>query len=1199
MLKIVAVGFFIFFMLQAASQDISFFHLSTFNGLSDNLVNTVARDKNGILWVGTGEGLNSFDGYTVKKIYKEEYAALGSNQIMGLVCDDRNRIWMRTSGGKITMIDEQRNFIAIPVKDGDKDVPVSFIRQTKSRGLVLFSGSKLYVLNSKDSLYFKRLIWKEDNILQHSFVQIINDENDILLLSGNSRLCEFDMVSLKVLHFFSIPGIIGAARLNSDELIITTGRDRQLLRFSLSKKKIIKDYGSLTDQYGNAIKGSLRHIRRMNDGRFIMTSGYGGVYIFDPKLEKLYCFQHDALNNRSISANNTFYVHTDSSGFVYITTRSAGLNYFNVNHQLAGYQSSFRESSSGMVFDGFINCITQHRDGTFWLGTQTGLLEWNRKKNQIGFPEFGTINGSSLKGIEEVRAICIDDKDRLWIGLNRYGITVLDKNRKVIKYINADSVSAANYLPGNLINRITLSPDNKLWVATSRGLCIIDPVNFKVDRLKKTPALKPLTTINCNNVWFRNNTEVWIGTNKGAYRYRIVDNDLTLFNVENGLTHNNALCFEQDKKGSLYIGTSGGLNILQPNETMKSYWRGNGLKNDRCLGLLSDTSDNIWIGNDNYLLRYHIPDSSFSVYDESYGLSPFGFRTLSFCKTITGEYFWGSDVGISFFYPGQLMQVKAPFQVMLGEFSAGKQSYSFTIPVDIRVPFSQNSLVFNYTAVDLYRNRNILYEYKLTGVDDNWKKTESLRQIAYSKLQPGTYTFLVRASKDGVNWIEASNPVTIKIMTPWWKSWWFSVGWIIAILLSIFLFVRSRNKKIKQQKDQLEIEQAINYFASSIYEQQNVEDILWDVTKNCIGRLEFEDCVIYLKDDEKNVLLQKACWGPKTKFADLPNQKTGSILNPLEIPVGKGITGSVALTGKAQIIADTSKDARYIVDDARRSSEIAVPIVFNGKVLGVIDSEHSKRNFFTTRHLSILSTIASLCANKIVRVKAEKEKQQAQLELLNHQRKVAEAQLKSLRLQMSPHFLFNSLNSIQQIILSGDDTNATKYLSRFSRLLRLVLLHSDKERVNLKEELEVLRLYIELESLRFKDSFQYEIICDETIDQDEIKIPTLLIQPFIENAIWHGLLHKEGLRILKVQFMEDETENIICTIEDNGIGRKAAGVAGYEPRKGKGVSVAEERVQLFNEQQTRRSTVLIEDLVDTMGIPTGTRVKIILPLLTG
>lgn len=168
--------------------------------------------------------------------------------------------------------------------------------------------------------------------------------------------------------------------------------------------------------------------------------------------------------------------------------------------------------------------------------------------------------------------------------------------------------------------------------------------------------------------------------------------------------------------------------------------------------------------------------------------------------------------------------------------------------------------------------------------------------------------------------------------------------------------------------EELETQFSINYFVSDLYKENTIDDILWGIAQKSISQLNFVDCIIYLLDEQRQVLIQKAAWGPKT------TQK-GVIINPIEIPVGKGIVGTVAKTGIAEIIGDTSKDDRYILDDEFRLSEITVPILFEGKVIGIIDSEHPQANFFSKKHLLILSTIASLCAIKIQQLKEQQEKE--------------------------------------------------------------------------------------------------------------------------------------------------------------------------------------------------------------------------------
>ena len=200
-----------------------------------------------------------------------------------------------------------------------------------------------------------------------------------------------------------------------------------------------------------------------------------------------------------------------------------------------------------------------------------------------------------------------------------------------------------------------------------------------------------------------------------------------------------------------------------------------------------------------------------------------------------------------------------------------------------------------------------------------------------------------------------------------------ALTFILSVIAALFYFMLYARQNMKNEQiigTSRESERIIAYFATSLYGKNTVEEILWDVAKNCMSQLEFEDCVIYLVNEKTNVLEQKAAFGPK-------NPDAFEIANAITIPMGKGIVGTVAQTGVPEVINDTSKDARYIVDDERRFSEITVPIVYENKVIGVIDSEHSKKNFFTDTHLRILTIIAALCSNKIVKARAEEEIVQA------------------------------------------------------------------------------------------------------------------------------------------------------------------------------------------------------------------------------
>ncbi len=156
---------------------------------------------------------------------------------------------------------------------------------------------------------------------------------------------------------------------------------------------------------------------------------------------------------------------------------------------------------------------------------------------------------------------------------------------------------------------------------------------------------------------------------------------------------------------------------------------------------------------------------------------------------------------------------------------------------------------------------------------------------------------------------------------------------------------------------------------------------------------------------------------------------------------------------------------------------------------------------------------------------------------MNH--KISELTQANLRQQMNPHFIFNTLNSIQYYMYQHDKLATNTYLTKFSSLMRKVLDNSNHTSIPLRDELDALTLYLDLECLRFKDKFSYEINVDEEIDPLFYKVPTMLIQPYVENSICHGLMPREDKGIVKIDMKLDK-DHIICTIEDNGIGREAA-----------------------------------------------------------
>ncbi len=212
---------------------------------------------------------------------------------------------------------------------------------------------------------------------------------------------------------------------------------------------------------------------------------------------------------------------------------------------------------------------------------------------------------------------------------------------------------------------------------------------------------------------------------------------------------------------------------------------------------------------------------------------------------------------------------------------------------------------------------------------------------------------------------------------------------------------------------------------------------------------------------------------------------------------------------------------------------------------------------------------------------------------------ITQTEIKALRAQMNPHFIFNCLNSIQLFTVQNNTEKASDYLTKFSRLIRLVLENSRSEKVTLANELETLRLYIELEAMRFRDKFKYQINVSDSIDQSYIEIPPLLLQPFVENAIWHGLMHKEEGGTVIVEVEQQSVSALHVTITDDGVGReKATEFKSKSATRNKsfGMKVTSERIELINQLYNTNTQVSIIDLKDKNGNATGTKVIIEIPI---
>ncbi len=1183
-------GIILFFSLlagtEAMEQGISFSHINTTNGLSDNFIRSIVVDKNGFLWTGTNEGLNSWDGYTVTSYSVDEHPGLPGKTITDLMCDSRNTIWLSSPWGA-AWAGPRRNFHRIYLDDTLKDYRCFSVFETKKFGPVLLTDKGQYSANN-EKVSWRKIPGIPPDFDLSTLVEVMGFNGDSILFATKKGVFLFDYGKHEIIYNYPCLELLSLCRVK-ENLVALAFRNGKILITDIRTGTVTKEFDLTSHTQPRVTLTTWAEVRMAAGENIIYASNTMGFFIID-KDGAISRFTHKATDPHSIAANVVMRVLGTANGTVVVGTERYGLSVFNILKKKAVYQKFFIDGR-GNFFDGFLTEIIQDNDGTFWAGSFDRLIHWNKKNNSTEFYQYRNPDPATGIAHPEIFRLCRDRLGQLWVSILGTGPALFDRSTGRFIPLSLDTAIHSS-LKNKFVADLFEDSRGMIWAGNGGGFYCINPRTKKTITFGTDSLLKDICTYRTIGFAEDSQQRIWISTfGQGIYCYDPLKKIVRRYSKKDGLLDDICLDLMMDRHDNLFITMHKGFNIIRANGTIESYTRADGLRYDKTDAIVEDRDGMIWISNAKCLVRFDPVTREMDFFDEHENLNKGGFKPSSVLVTPEGELLWGTQSGINYFDPRLLTNLPEPLNVSIYQVQAGDSLYAVSGEQPVKLRYRDHNLQFYFVAIDLHGSQAIRYQYRLEGYDKAWQEGTDIRQARYSSLPPGEYTFRVRASADRKNWVDASSHFSLSIVAPVHMRWWFKV---LTLLLTggVLYFVFSRrNRLLRQKKEELETEKAIHYFASSMHEHQKVDDILWDVARNCIGRLQFEDCVIYLVDEEKKVLVQKAAHGPKSP-------RSFQITRPIDVPLGKGIVGSVAVSGKAEIIADTTKDPRYIVDDEPRLSEISVPMVFNGRVLGVIDCEHSKKGFFTQKHLSILSTIASLCANKIIRARTEEEKKQAENMLAETKHKMAEAEMQALRAQMNPHFIFNCLNSINRYIVKSDQATASLYLTRFAKLIRLILDNSHSKNVVLTNEIEALRLYIEMESLRFDNKFTYDIAVDGDVRTDSIEVPPLIIQPYIENAIWHGLLHRSDGGHLSVRISVLPGNMLQCIIEDNGVGREKARELKSKSattRKSLGMELTENRLLLLNKYAEVHSSIEIVDIKNEQQEPAGTRVILKIP----
>ena len=950
-----------------------------------------------------------------------------------------------------------------------------------------------------------------------------------------------------------------------------------------------------------------------NDNIWIGTED--GLNILNKKTGHITVFRHIPDDSTSITNNWINQIYSDKDGLIWVAT-GKGLNRYNKNTKnFIRYLNKPRDNTA--FKSNWINQIYKD-DSIFWMASRYGLIEYD-SKSKITTRYYHTPNDPQSLSDNLVQAITKDSEGNLWIG-TRNGLNKFNyKTRQFINYKNKHN--DINSLSNNDITVIFEDSFGKLWIGTNGGgLNLFDCENKKFIHYENISNKINSLSNNFISCIFEDRCKtIWVGTFVGVNKIDFNSSQFALYrNIHddpNSLNDNVVWAFIEDEPGVYWIATTKGINIFNEKTGDFQFIKHdpsskNTISSNNIRALHKDKYGIYWIGTqDKGLVKYNKQLNKFTKYchNPKDMNSITGNYVLAILEDSYGILWVSTSNGLNklnrktnkfkryFFNPADTITLgnNAIFNIV--EDSKGNlwlPSYSGLIKYNRK---SNNFTTYKHDP----DNINSISTDKLFSVyeDNSGNIWVTSRGGGICKLNPETEQFINYTIKDGL-----PNNVTYGILEDPDSNLWISTNWGLS------KFNVKENKFINYDvKDGLQS----NEFNTKSF-------LLSSGGKMFFGGMGGFNCFFPEQIKVNKNIPPVVITG--IKIFNLPHLGSLSngdtiILNHDDNFVSLGFS-ALDYTNPSKnkykyILENYEKNWRY-TDAGNISAEYTKvnPGTYIFRVKGSNNDGYWNEEgvsltikitppWWQTWIFRILLALAIILIIWFViyrRVKAIRQKHEVEKKVLEIEKQFFDIEQKALRLQMNPHFIFNSLNSIQSFVITNDTDKAIFYLAKFSQLMRLILANSSEPYIPLKNELSALKYYMDIEKLRFDNKFDYSIKIDPQIDEEFMEIPPMLIQPYLENAIIHGLIHKKGKGKININFTLKDN-SIFCTIQDNGIGREKAmqiraesGIA----RKSRGMLITKERLEILNKQNKEQFSVNIIDLKDSKGNATGTRVEIII-----
>jgi ligand-binding sensor domain-containing protein/signal transduction histidine kinase len=1012
-----------------APRSLRFEHLSLDQGLSQESVKTILQDRAGFMWFGTQGGLNRFDGYRVKTFRSDpaDPASLPDNYVLASFEDGEGRLWFGTRGGLVRFDEAAQKFVRYPFVSGSEPVArnraVSALVGDGAGGLWVGTGDGLVHLDTASGRFrsFRHDGGNPASLRDDRVTALAPDGHGGLWVGTGVGIDHMAAGAAGFAHHDIDPrggakrnSVLSLSMAQNGSLWIGTGAGLEVWRTGDGPPE--RHHVGRDEGMGETAIPTLYHDAGNN---LWVGTDLDGLKWRDPASGRFVGYTNIPLDRHSLSDNQVSAVSIDRTGTLWVGTLFGGVNRADLasggfgRFILLPSESGDRDATPSRK----IRAIAAGADGRLWLGTTgSGLIHLDPVSGRVERIRHDPARRGSLP--DDTITAVLPGRGRLWVG-SPTGLFWRDAASGRFTTVTLGRDSAGNYVQDLMLDRA-----GNLWTVTRGGLFLLAPDGRVLSAWRHDPLDPNSLGDDYGFALLEDRTgNIWIGTENGLDRldrasgtfvhYRHDDKD------PRTLRHNRVYYMYESARGEMWVGTAAGLHRMETDAggaTLFRYFPVTTAREPVPIGaILEDGHGELWISTTVGLTRLDPASGAFKSYSAKDGLLDGSYFVGSAARGADGELHFGGVSGMTSFMPDEVRDNPYPAQAVITEFLVQNRSrlpHAAGPTPHVELPFRDSGFTLEFSALHYADPKSNRFAYRLQGFDEDWTETDAGKRFAtYTNLDPGAYTFEVRAANKDGQWSETPARLGITIARPFWMQWWFRLLAGLAVLGAGFAIYRLRIRVLVQQTERLEStvgartaelvlqkEAAEQQKEAALQARRNIA-LLSDIGRELTSNLDREAIMANVHGQVRqlmdvHVFAVGVAHGERLDYPFVIED--GKRIGPWQESCSARVLalGRRCLEGGEEIlIDDLDRDAsRWIgqvleTPDARPpASLIFVPVLVGARALGVLCVQSRTPHAYQHVHLDMLSTLAAYVGVALDNADAYRQLKDTQAQLAAHEK---------------------------------------------------------------------------------------------------------------------------------------------------------------------------------------------------------------------